>query len=348
MSEREVLSELIPAALAGERVDRVVALIADISRREAVELIGSGGVLVDGRPPDKPSVRVSADASITIEVPEPAAAMAADADVVFDVVFSDDDVIVVNKPPDLVVHPGSGVRGSTLANGLLARYPEVEGVGEAERPGIVHRLDRGTSGLLMVARTEDAYRSLVSQLAARTVARRYIALAAGLFDSESGLIDAPLGRSLRDATRRAVVVGGNPARTHYEVLGRFPASDSTLVECVLETGRTHQIRAHLAAIDHPVVGDERYGGDSIPGLKRPFLHAAHVGFAHPRTGKEMFFDVPLPEDLQLVLSGLERDEARAKVEAREQAKAGQQALVDGEALAAKLERDGGADQGGGD
>lgn len=305
MTEPEVLTERIPEALAGERVDRVVALIADVSRREAVDLINAGGVLVNGRKPEKPSVRVDANVSITIEVTEQESGMEADPDVEFEIVFHDDDVVVINKPPDLVVHPGSGVRGSTLANGLLARFPEIETVGEPERPGIVHRLDRGTSGLLMVARTELAYHSLVGQLAARAVSRRYLSLADGLFESESGLIDAPLGRSLRDATRRAVVAGGSPARTHYEVITRFPDAEVSLVECVLETGRTHQIRAHLAAIDHPVVGDERYGGSPLAGLKRPFLHAAHLGFTHPVTDEELYFDAPLPEDLQLVLAALE-------------------------------------------
>ncbi len=305
MTEPEVLAERIPAALAGERVDRVVALIADISRREAVELISAGGVLINGRPPEKPSVRVRADAAITIEVIEQETGMDPDPEVEFEIVHCDDQVIVVNKPPDLVVHPGSGVRGSTLANGLLAQFPEIASVGEVDRPGIVHRLDRGTSGLLMVARTDVAYESLVGQLAARTVARRYLALAVGLFDSESGLIDAPLGRSLRDATRRAVVAGGNPARTHYEVLARFSEAEVSLIECVLETGRTHQIRAHLAAIDHPVVGDERYGGDRMTGLTRPFLHAANLGFVHPTTGEELDFDAQLPADLQSVLDQLE-------------------------------------------
>lgn len=301
MTDHELVSERIPAALAGERVDRVVSLIADVSRRQAVELITAGAVLLDGKQPDKPSIRVTADAAISIEVPEYDTTMEADGTVEFEVVHDDDQVIVVDKPADLVVHPGSGVQGSTLANGLLARFPEVREVGEPDRPGIVHRLDRGTSGLLMVARTEQAYHSLVGQLAARTVARRYIALADGMFESESGLIDAPLGRSLRDATRRAVVAGGSPARTHYEVTDRFPDAGLTLVECVLETGRTHQIRAHLAAIDHPVAGDERYGGSAVPGLARPFLHAAHLGFSHPTNGHELAFDSPLPEDLREVL-----------------------------------------------
>lgn len=304
-SDQDLLTEIIPDALAGERVDRIVSLVADVSRREAVAMIDDGGVMVDGEPPEKPSVRLPTGAVVSIRVPEAPVGMLPDGDVVFTVVHEDDQVVVIDKPADLVVHPGSGVVGATLANGLLARYPEIEGVGQEDRPGIVHRLDRGTSGLLMVARTEAAYHHLVAQLAARTVTRRYIALAAGTFESESGLIDAPLGRSLRDATRRAVVADGRPARTHYEVTSRFPESDMTMIECVLETGRTHQIRAHLDAIGHPVVGDERYGGPALPGLRRPFLHAAHLGFTHPATEATLAFDAPLPADLQQVLAGLE-------------------------------------------
>ena len=163
----------------------------------------------------------------------------------------------------------------------------------------------------MVARTTAAHHSLVAQLAARTVSRRYRALADGNVESDSGLIDAPLGRSLRDATRRAVVADGRPARTHYEVVRRYAAPPSTLVTCVLETGRTHQIRAHLAAIGHPVIGDERYGGSALVGLQRPFLHAAHLGFEHPTSGRVLAFDAPLPADLQAVLDRLEDDQPSA-------------------------------------
>jgi 23S rRNA pseudouridine1911/1915/1917 synthase len=221
----------------------------------------------------------------------------------------DDHVIVVDKQAGIVVHPGSGVVDATLVQGLLARFPELATVGQPDRPGIVHRLDRGTSGLLMVARTSEAYGSLVDQLADRTVSRLYDVVAAGLFDSERGLIDAPLGRSPRDATRRAVVGDGRPARTHYEVVERFDAAAMTRVECRLETGRTHQIRAHLAAIDHPVVGDERYGGPPLAQLSRPFLHAKHLGFDHPVDGTRLTFDAELPTDLAAALDGLAVTEA---------------------------------------
>ncbi len=304
MSDPTIISESIPEALRGERIDRIVAFVADVSRRDAVALITSGGVLLDGQRPDKPSLRVDAGSVVTIEVPEPSPGLLPDPDVELALVHVDDQVIVVDKPSDLVVHPGSGVKDSTLANGLLARFPDIAGVGEPLRPGIVHRLDRGTSGVLMVARTDAAYDSLVAQLAARTVSRVYRVLVGGLVEAEAGLVDAPLGRSLRDPTRRAVVADGKDARTRYEVLERFGDHDCTLLACRLETGRTHQIRAHLSAIEHPVIGDERYGGERLEGLNRPFLHAAHLGFDHPATGQRMGFDSPLPKELEAVLSRL--------------------------------------------
>lgn len=304
MTERPTITESIPDALGGERIDRVVAIIADISRSQAVSLIEAGGVLVNGRQPEKPSIRVTPNSTVTIEVPESEPGMEPDSTVAFETVHVDEHTVVIDKPAHLVVHPGSGVKGATLANGLLAAYPEIVNIGEPDRPGIVHRLDKGTSGLLMVARTELAYDSLVRQLASRTVSRVYRAVVSGLVESEGGLIDAPLGRSLHDATKRAVVAGGRPARTRYEVIERMIGADMTLVECRLETGRTHQIRAHLAAIDHSVIGDERYRGPAVEGLARPFLHAAHLGFEHPATGEVLTFDSSLPADLAETLERL--------------------------------------------
>jgi 23S rRNA pseudouridine1911/1915/1917 synthase len=304
VSEPLVITEVIPDALRGERVDRVVAIIADISRSKAVALIEAGGVTINGRDPDKPSVRVEPDTTIRIEVPEPDEGVQPDPGVEIAVVHVDEHVVVVEKQAHLVVHPGSGVRDSTLVNGLLAMFPEILNVGEPDRPGIVHRLDKGTSGLLMVARTAVAYESLGRQLAMRTVQRVYQSVVHGLVEAESGLIDAPLGRSPRDATRRAVVADGRPARTRYEVLDRLVGADCSQVACRLETGRTHQIRAHLSAIGHPVVGDERYGGTSTAGLDRPFLHAAQLGFEHPESGELLHFESALPDDLSAALEQL--------------------------------------------
>lgn len=312
MTDSEQLTEVLPEALGGERIDRVVALMADVSRSEAVTLIKDGGVVVDGRVPDKPSVRVEPGSTVVVDRPLRADRLEADPEVAVDVVYEDEQVLVVDKQAHLVVHPGSGVRGGTLVNGLLARFPEIVDVGEVDRPGIVHRLDKGTSGLLMVARTEAAYHHLVQQLAARTVARRYTTLVGGLVEADNGLIDAPLGRSIRDATVRAVVADGRPARTHYEVVRRFPNVGCTQLACVLETGRTHQIRAHLTAIEHPVVADDRYGGDDFGlGLGRPFLHAAELGFEHPATGEWLFHTSALSDDLTTALETLEVDEVRA-------------------------------------
>jgi 23S rRNA pseudouridine1911/1915/1917 synthase len=222
------------------------------------------------------------------------------------VVFADDHVIVVDKPQELVVHPGAGNARGTMVAGLLARFPELAAVGEPVRPGIVHRLDKGTSGLLVVARTPQAYASLVEQLSARTVDRRYLALVWGVPDPPTGMVDAPIGRSRRDPTRMAVSTTGREARTRFAVQQRFTEPvEAALVECRLETGRTHQIRVHLAAIGHPVVGDPRYRGArrSFP-TPRLFLHAHSLAFDHPATGERVSFASPLPADLQGVLDRL--------------------------------------------
>ncbi len=216
------------------------------------------------------------------------------------IAYEDDDVVVVDKPAGLVVHPGAGHITGTLVHGLLARYPELASVGAVERPGIVHRLDKDTSGLLLVARTDTAYRSLTNQLKDRSITRRYVALVWGQLEAPRGVIDAPIGRSARTPTRMTVSARGRDARTSYEVIEEYaePVAAS-LVSCSLDTGRTHQIRVHLAAIGHPVVGDDRYGGKREPAanLRRFFLHAAQLGFDHPRTGVRIELESPLPDDL---------------------------------------------------
>ena len=219
--------------------------------------------------------------------------------------IADDDVVVVDKPAGLVVHPGPGNETGTMLNGLLAAHPGMQGVGSAVRPGIVHRLDRGTSGLLVVALTQMAYDGLVAQLADRSMGRRYLALAWGRFDEREGVVDAPIGRSPRDRTRMAVVTAGREARTGYEVQRWWAIPEVSLVTCRLETGRTHQIRVHMSAIGHPLVGDGTYGG-SRAGLDpgRPFLHAEHLAFDHPTTGERLAFDSPLPDDLTGLLDDL--------------------------------------------
>ncbi|HEX2577086.1 MAG TPA: RluA family pseudouridine synthase [Aquihabitans sp.] len=298
--------EEVPAALDGQRIDRVVAMLTGISRTEATELVRAGGVVVDGTAATRGADRLHVGQVVAIEVPERAGPVHPEAEdgIEVPVVHADDHVIVVDKPAELVVHPGAGHAGGTMVSGLLARYPELAGVGDPDRPGIVHRLDRGTSGLLMVARSPVAYDSLVGQLAARTVDRQYRALAWGHPESPRGLIDAPIGRSPRHPTKMAVTADGKEARTRYEVEQLFELPTPTaLVTCRLETGRTHQIRVHLSAIGHAVVGDERYHGvrQSLP-APRPFLHAEELGFDHPASGERLVFRSELPADLRAVLA----------------------------------------------
>jgi 23S rRNA pseudouridine1911/1915/1917 synthase len=302
------MREVVPDALAGERIDRAVAMLTGASRADASKLVDEGRVRVDGRPVATRSRRLEAGETLEVDVPEPEAVAGPQAETGVDVpvVHADGDVIVVDKPPALVVHPGAGNSTGTLVHGLLARFPELAGVGQPERPGIVHRLDKGTSGLLVVARTPAAYDSLVAQLQARTVEREYLALVWGSFDAPRGMVDAPIGRSGRRPTSMAVSERGREARTAYAVERTWTGPvEVSLVTCRLETGRTHQIRVHLAAIGHPVVGDSRYGGarQSLP-APRPVLHAAHLAFDHPGTGDRMVFESSVPDDMAAVLRGL--------------------------------------------
>jgi 23S rRNA pseudouridine1911/1915/1917 synthase len=239
----------------------------------------------------------------------------------FGVVHEDADVVVVDKPAGVVVHPGAGRPDGTLVNGLLARYSElaqlvVDGVCPPTRPGIVHRLDRETSGLLAVARSARAYRSLVEQLSDRSVERGYLALVSGTVEGDRGVIEAPIGRSARQPTRMAVSAAGREARTTYRVLERIDAAGGlTLLALELDTGRTHQIRVHLAAIGHPVAGDRRYGrGRAVlmPGLGRDrlFLHAERLGFTHPADGRRLSWTSQVPDDLAAVLESVRPPDGR--------------------------------------
>jgi 23S rRNA pseudouridine1911/1915/1917 synthase len=298
--------ETVPRALAGERVDRVVALLTGLPRSQVAELVATGRVRVTGEPVVTRGRRVEEGEVVEVDLPPAVdSGLVADPTVDVAVVHADGDVIVVDKPAGLVVHPGAGQRGGTLVHGLLHRFPELAGVGDPARPGIVHRLDKGTSGLLVVARSARAYPVLTAQMKARAVERRYLALVHGLVEEGKGAVDAPVGRSGRDRTRMAVSSRGRPARTRYEVLERYtdPVA-ATLLECRLETGRTHQIRVHLAAIGHPVAGDTRYGrGQPLP-MSRPFLHAHRLAFDHPADGERRHFESSLPADLEQVLERL--------------------------------------------
>jgi 23S rRNA pseudouridine1911/1915/1917 synthase len=300
-----VIDEVVPAALDGERLDRVVALLTGASRADAASLVAAGGASLDGEVVEAGKVRVHLGQHLVIDpdrLPVTAAPVA-DPGVTVPVAYLDHDLVVVDKPAGLVVHPGAGAPDRTLVNGLLARFPEIASVGDPSRPGIVHRLDKGTSGLLVVARTPRAYEALSSALSRHEVERQYVALVRGALATPSGVIDAPLGRSPRDPLRRAVVTGGRPARTRFEVVERL--AEFTLIRCTLETGRTHQIRVHLAAIGHPVAGDVTYGGAQPPiGLERPFLHATRLSFVHPADGHLVAVESPLPDDLAAVLDAV--------------------------------------------
>ena len=301
--------EIVGSALDGLRLDRAVALVADVSRSVAARLVATGGVRLNGAVVTSGTRRVIEGESLAVHIdlrddPQPAA----DPDVIFGTVFEDPDLIVVDKPAGLVVHPGAGHDSRTLVHGLLARYPDIAGVGDPYRPGIVHRLDRGTSGLLVVARTERAHQLLVEQMRAHQPERVYCALVRGHPEAPSGLIDAPIGRSSRNPQRMTLTDRGRPARTRYTVERRYaqPARVA-LLECQLETGRTHQIRVHLRAIGHPVIGDPTYGpgrADDAFGLSRPFLHARSLSFSHPISGRTVRAESPLPDNLAAVLDSL--------------------------------------------
>lgn len=300
--------EELPEALAGERLDRVVAMLCDVPRSLAGELIDAGGVRVDGEVRTRRADRIDQGQRLALDVPDAAAAVTVDPDpdVPVDVVHEDEHLLVIDKPAGLVVHPGSGNPTGTLVHGLLARYPEIAGVGEPFRPGIVHRLDRETSGLLAVARTPEAHAGLTELLRVHDIVRRYRTLVWDHVTEPRGQVDAPIGRSTKDPTKMAIAVGGREARTGYEVVRRYdePVPLTELV-CHLETGRTHQIRVHLRGIGHPVVGDPRYGGarQTLP-APRQFLHAEHLSFRHPVTGEQVAADSPLPADLQAILDRL--------------------------------------------
>lgn len=295
------LEQVIPDRLAGERADKIVAELAGVSREKARRLFEEG-VTVNGSPVD-PNNRISGG---SIEFARPIAELGTVAeDVPFEVRWEDADVLVVDKPAGIVVHPGAGRKTGTLASGLLHRYPELEGIGQEGRWGIVHRLDQGTSGLLLVARTAASFEFLTRELAARKIHRSYLALVHGVPAMPTGTIDAPIGRDPVHPTRKKVVPDGRPARTHYRVREDF--GKASLLEVDLETGRTHQIRVHLATIGHPVVGDRSYTRRADPvRVKRIFLHAARIVFNHPVTGAETIVESPLPPDLVAALESIRR------------------------------------------
>ncbi|RZV43713.1 MAG: RluA family pseudouridine synthase [Acidimicrobiia bacterium] len=293
----------VPTELDGERLDRVVALLADASRAQARKLIESGGVTVDGATVEAPALRVTAGSELGIQPIAPALSLQAE-EVVFAVVWEDEHLAVIDKPAGIVTHPGAGNQAGTLAGGLIYRWPEIEGIGDDDRWGIVHRLDKGTSGLLVIGKTDTALGGLRQLIKERLIARTYLALVQEPMAIETGTIDAPIERDPSRPMRRRVHPTGRAARTHYQQVAGWPAH--ALLNVELETGRTHQIRVHLTAIEHPVVGDRTYGATANdpadPG--RVWLHSWKLAFDHPITGEGVSCVSPLPEDLVATLEGL--------------------------------------------
>jgi 23S rRNA pseudouridine1911/1915/1917 synthase len=288
----------VPPEAAGERLDRFLAGVADVGSRAAAErLVTAGGVLVDGVPRAK-SHRLAGGERLEMELPERSETELVPEEVGLRIAYEDDALLVVDKPAGVVVHPSAGHAGGTLVHGLLAHA--IAGGEEPERPGIVHRLDRDTSGLLVVARSEEAHRRLQRLIRSRELVREYLALVRGRPRSWRGRIEAPIGRDRHDATRISLDSDTpREAATEFEILERFRAH--ALLRVRLETGRTHQIRVHLAAIELPVSGDPVYGVAGDLGLERQFLHAARVAFDHPFTGKLVEVESPLPAELGAAL-----------------------------------------------
>jgi 23S rRNA pseudouridine1911/1915/1917 synthase len=290
----------VPDAAAGERLDRFLAGLSEIGSRAVAErLLSGGGVLVDGRVRPK-SHKLGGGEELEFEPPAARSSILEPQAMDLVVPYEDEHLLVVDKPAGLVVHPAPGHAKGTLVHGLLAY--DVEGGEEPERPGIVHRLDRDTSGLLVVARSPEAHRRLQEQVQAREMTREYLALVVGRPRSRRGTIDAPIGRDRHDALRRSLDTDApREALTHFEVEELLRRH--SLLRVRLETGRTHQIRVHLAAIDLPVAGDAVYGRAGELGLERQFLHAARLAFAHPVTGERVDVSSPLPADLEAALGG---------------------------------------------
>ncbi|MHB8897022.1 MAG: RluA family pseudouridine synthase [Candidatus Geothermincolia bacterium] len=290
----------------GERLDIFVSNHAGISRTKAQKLIHEGYISVGGVLAKKNHLMSSGE-DVSWEVPRPEPEEIIPQDLPLEIVFEDPHILVIDKASDMVMYPGPGHGTGTLLNALLARYPDLAGVGGKGRPGVFHRLDKGTSGLVSVARTEEAYYAMVDKIQARDVRRVYVALVVGPMPAQMGTIDAPMGRSRTNRKRMAVdLYAGRPAVSNFEVLERF-SDEFTLVEVTLETGRTHQIRVHFAHIGHPVAGDPEYSRGKAGrqlGLDRQFLHAHKLEFAHPVSGEDLSFTSTLPADLQGVLDAL--------------------------------------------
>jgi 23S rRNA pseudouridine1911/1915/1917 synthase len=286
----------------GDRIDKVISTLdEEWSRTQVQQWIKEGNITVNGQQ-IKTNYKCSLNDQIEITIPDPEELDVVPEDLNLKIYYEDSDVLVVNKPRGMVVHPAPGHMSGTLVNGLMFHCKDLSGINGVLRPGIVHRIDKDTSGLLMVAKNDMAHESLVNQLVAKTVTRKYKAIVHGVIPHDFGTVDAPLGRDTKDRQSMTVVDHGKHAVTHFHVIDRF--KDFTFVECQLETGRTHQIRVHMKYIGYPLAGDPKYGPKKTLDIDGQALHAGVLGFNHPRTNEYLEFEAPLPEDFELLLSEL--------------------------------------------
>jgi 23S rRNA pseudouridine1911/1915/1917 synthase len=286
----------------GDRIDKVISsLDEEWSRTQVQQWIKEGHITVNGQQ-IKTNYKCSLNDKIEITIPDPEELDVVAEDLNLEIYYEDSDVLVVNKPRGMVVHPAPGHMSGTLVNGLMFHCKDLSGINGVLRPGIVHRIDKDTSGLLMVAKNDLAHESLVNQLVAKSVTRKYKAIVHGVIPHDFGTVDAPLGRDTKDRQSMTVVDHGKHAVTHFHVLERF--KDFTFVECQLETGRTHQIRVHMKYIGYPLAGDPKYGPKKTLDIDGQALHAGILGFNHPRTNEYLEFEAPMPEDIELLLTQL--------------------------------------------
>lgn len=287
-----------------ERIDKFLSQESDEWSRSQIQGWIKEGLVTVNRLQVKSNYKLQDGDQISLSVPPPEELNISPENIKLDVVYEDKDVIVINKERGLVVHPAPGNYSGTLVNGLLAHCQDLSGINGILRPGIVHRIDKDTSGLIMVAKNDLAHLSLAEQLMEHSVQRKYIAIVHGELEHEQGKIDAPIGRDPHDRKKMSVVASGKKAVTHFKVLERF--LDYTLVELKLETGRTHQIRVHMKYIGHPLAGDPKYGPLKNLPINGQALHAQLLGFQHPRTGKSMLFEAPIPMDMQHLITHLDQ------------------------------------------
>jgi 23S rRNA pseudouridine1911/1915/1917 synthase len=301
----EKMEHLIPEDQAGVRIDKVLSVLnKEWSRTQVQQWIKEGNILVNDQK-TKTNYKCLPNDRIEITIPDPEELDVVPEKMDLDIYYEDKDVLVVNKPKGMVVHPAPGHLTGTLVNGLMAHCKDLSGINGVLRPGIVHRIDKDTSGLLMVAKNDLAHESLVNQLVEKSVTRKYRAIVHGIIPHDYGTVDAPIARDQKDRQSMAVTDNGKKAVTHFHVIDRF--KDFTFVECQLETGRTHQIRVHMKYIGYPLAGDPKYGPRKTLDIGGQALHAGVLGFKHPRTGEYLEFEAPLPPDFQQLVDQLKNN-----------------------------------------